>query len=150
MTVFLDFLQQIRKQNTSKTLLSTRTTHLYNIIVHGLLGRHPRIGHPRLVPPVQRRLQLTVIQAAVPAYLHLALDVHAERVRELEGVEEGVRDDGGAVVGALRLQEPADHLRAEDAAVLVRQLDHVGAAVARHARLHPHVELAWGRTDKGG
>lgn len=48
------------------------------------------------------RLQLAVVQTAVPADLHFALDVHGEGVGELEGVEEGVRDDGGAFVGAAR------------------------------------------------
>lgn len=109
-----------------------------------------------LVLPVQRRpvlvlrprllqrpvVRLTVVQAPVPADLHLAPDVHAERVRELERVEERVRDHRRPFVRRARLQEPTDHLRPEHAPLVVRQLYDVAAAVGRGARFYPHVELA--------
>jgi hypothetical protein len=91
---------------------------------------------------VGRRLE-AVLLAALAADLHLAVDVHTERVGELKSVEEGEGDDGGALVGGAHLLEAADHLGTQHAAALVRQLDHVAAAaVAGRARLDPHVELA--------
>ena len=42
---------------------------------------------------------------------HLALYVHRHRVRELEGVEESVGDDGCPRVRSGNLHELADHLR---------------------------------------
>lgn len=78
----------------------------------------------------------------------LALDVNAQGVGELERVEEGVGDDGGPVVGAPGLEEPADHLGPEDAAELVAQLDGVAPAVGCDAGLDPHVELACGAKKK--
>jgi len=84
-----------------------------------------------------------VLLAALAANLDLAVNVHAERVRELERVEKGVRDDGGPFVGGARLEEPADHFGTQHTTAFVRQLDHVAAAaVAGRARLDPHVELA--------
>ena len=47
-------------------------------------------------------------------------------VWELEGVEEGVGDDGGPGVRASDLHELGDHLGAQDAPVLVRQKDRTG------------------------
>jgi len=63
-----------------------------------------------------------VIQTAVPANLHFALDIHTERVGELEGMEEGVGDDGSPLV-ALRsapFLKTGNHFGPEDTAVLVR------------------------------
>ena len=67
--------------------------------------------------------------------------MHAQRVRELERVEEGVGNDRRPIVGAPCLQESADHLWPEHAAELVAQLYRVSTAVRGHARLHTHVEL---------
>lgn len=60
-------------------------------------------------------------------------------------MEEGISDDGRAVVRAASLQEPADHLRSQHAAELVAELYRMTAAVRSHARLDPHVELTCAR-----
>lgn len=73
--------------------------------------------------------------------VYLALDVHAQRVRELERVEEGVSDDRCPIVRAPRFQESTDHLRPEYASELVAQLYRVSTTVRGHARLHAHVEF---------
>ena len=68
------------------------------------------------------------------------MDSHG--VGELEGVEEGVGDDGGPRVGPGDLHELGDHLRSEDAAVLVAQVDGPGVLREGGAGLDPHVKLA--------
>ena len=73
---------------------------------------------------------------------HLALYVNSHRVREFEGVEEGVGDDRGAGVRAGDLHELADHLGSEDTAVLIAELDGPRVLSHRRARLDPHVELS--------
>lgn len=86
--------------------------------------------------------QLTMVEAAVAADLHLALDVNAERIRELESVEKGVGNDGGPLVRSFSLEESADHFRAQYAAVFVGKLDDMPRAVRGGARLHSHVEFS--------
>ena len=83
-----------------------------------------------------------MVRTSEAADLDLAADLDGHRVGELEGVEEGVGDDGGARVGRAHLHELGEHLLAEDAAVLVRERDGPVAPVRRLARLYPHVELA--------
>ena len=74
---------------------------------------------------------------------HLAPDLNGHGVGELEGVEEGVGDDGGAGVRGAHLHELGDHLGAQDAPVAVAQLDGTVLVVRGLARLDPHVEFAW-------
>ena len=83
-----------------------------------------------------------MVGAPEAADLDLAADLDGHRVGELEGVEEGVGDDGGARVRRAHLHELGEHLLAEHAAVLVRERDGPVAPVGRLARLDPHVELA--------
>ena len=83
-----------------------------------------------------------MVGASEAADLDLAADLDGHRVGELEGVEEGVGDDGGARVRRPHLHELGEHLLAEDAAVLVGERDGPVAPVRRLARLDPHVELA--------
>lgn len=73
---------------------------------------------------------------------HLAPDVDRHRIGELEGVEEGVGDDGGPGVCAGDLHELGDHLGSEDAAVLVAQVDGSRVLCEGGAGLDPHVKLA--------
>ena len=73
---------------------------------------------------------------------HLAPDVYSHRVGELERVEEGVGDDRRPGVGPGDLHELGDHLRSEDAAVLVAQVDWPGVLCEGRAGLDPHVKLA--------
>ena len=77
---------------------------------------------------------------------YLAADVDGHGVRELEGVEEGVGDDGGPGVRARDLHELGDHLGAQHAAVLVAQVDGPRVLGEGGAGLDPHVELACGQT----
>ena len=72
---------------------------------------------------------------------HLALYVHCHRVRELEGVEESVSDDGCPRVSPGNLHELADHFGAEDAAMFIAQLDRLRILCIRRAGLHSHVKL---------
>ena len=74
--------------------------------------------------------------------LDFAAYLNGHRVGELEGVKEGVRDDGGTRVCRAHFHELGEHLLAEDAAVLVGERDRPVAPVRRLARFHPHVELA--------
>ena len=73
---------------------------------------------------------------------HLALYVNCHRVGELEGVEESVSDDRRSRVRPGNLHELADHLRSENASVLIAQLDRLRILCVRRAGLHPHVKLA--------
>ena len=73
---------------------------------------------------------------------HLALYVNCHRVGELEGVEESVSDDRRSRVRPGNLHELADHLRSENASVLIAQLDRLRILRVRRAGLHPHVKLA--------
>ena len=74
---------------------------------------------------------------------YLASDVDGHGVGELEGVEEGVGDDGGSAVSRSHLHELGEHFGTEDAPVLVRQLDGADSpSVAGFAGLDPHVELS--------
>jgi hypothetical protein len=73
---------------------------------------------------------------------HLASDVDGHGIGELEGVEEGVGDDGGSGIGAPHLVKLGNHFRTEDTSVLVGQLDRTVPIVGCLARLDPHVELA--------
>ena len=73
---------------------------------------------------------------------HLALYVNCHRVGELEGVEESVSDDRRSRVRPGNLHELADHLRTENASVLIAQLDRLRILRVRRAGLHPHVKLA--------
>ena len=59
-------------------------------------------------------------------------------------MEESVGDDGGPGVRPGDLHELADHLGAEDAAVLVAQLDRLRVLGVCGAGLDPHVELSCG------
>lgn len=68
--------------------------------------------------------------------------MHAQRVRELERVEEGVSDDRRPIVGTPCFQESADHLRPQHASELVAKLYRVSTAVRGHARLDAHVEFS--------
>lgn len=49
--------------------------------------------------------QLTVVQAAMPADLHFTPDVHAQSIRELERVEERIRDHCRPLVRCFRFEE---------------------------------------------
>ena len=91
---------------------------------------------------------LAVVWAAEAADLDLAADLDGHRVGELEGMEEGVGDDGGARVRRPHLHELGEHLLAEDAAVLVGERDGTVAPVRSLARLYAHVELACNSTEK--
>ena len=104
-----------------------------------------------------------MVQRSIERFFsHLAADVYSHGVRELEGVEESVSDDTGPTekcyktcvvlsqalitnkprVGSCDLHELADHLGAQDTAVLVRELDRPGVLGVGRAGLHPHVKLA--------
>ena len=73
---------------------------------------------------------------------HLASDVDCHGIGELEGVEEGVGDDGGAGIGASHLVKLGNHFGTEDTSVLVGQLDRTVPIVGCLAGLDSHVELA--------
>ena len=80
---------------------------------------------------------------------YLAADVDGHGVRELEGVEEGVRDDGGPGVRARDLHELGDHLGPQHAPVLVAQVDGPRVLGEGGAGLDTHVELSCGQTQHG-
>jgi len=88
-----------------------------------------------------------MIEAAMATDLHLALDVHTQGVRELEGMEEGVGDHGGPLVGRTGLQEAGDHLGSQHATELIRQVDHMTRSIGGHAGLYAHVELTWRKSN---
>jgi hypothetical protein len=128
--------------------MTRRLIVVIRLVVKEQLRAHRRFGNGpwRLVLALQRcvvRTQLAVVQTTVTAYLDLTLDMHAQRVWEFECVKESVRDNSGSFIGRSGLQEPADHLGPQDAALFVRQLDHVTPAIRSRAGLHSHVELSW-------
>ena len=65
------------------------------------------------------RLVGALVRTLVAADLYRALEVHLHRVRELEGLEVGVREHRGARPEVLDLGEARHQLRSGDAAALV-------------------------------
>ena len=74
-------------------------------------------------------------------HLDDTLEVHVHRVRELEGLEVRIGDDGGGRPKVLYLLEMTHDLRPGDAPVLIHQLDRRPPPVVCHAVPHEHVEL---------
>lgn len=93
--------------------------------------------------------ELTVVETSVTAYLHLALYMNAQGIREFEGMEEGIGDDRCPLVGPFRLEESADHLRSQDTSVLVRKLNDMAGSIGCCTRFHSHVEFTCGNGKVG-
>jgi hypothetical protein len=70
-----------------------------------------------------------MIQTSMPTYLHLTLDMHTQRIRELERMEKRIRDNRRTFVVNAGLQETADHLGSQNATVFVTQMYNVTRTV---------------------
>ena len=69
------------------------------------------------------------------------MEVNLHAIRELEGLEVGVGQDGGTGTKVLNLGELGHELGSGDAALLVNQLNGSTFSVVSHAVTDQHVEL---------
>uniref|UniRef100_A0A2M4D382 Putative secreted protein n=1 Tax=Anopheles darlingi TaxID=43151 RepID=A0A2M4D382_ANODA len=88
------------------------------------------------------RFAAALLRALVAANLDRTLEVHLHRVRELEGLEVGVRQYRGGCTEVFDLGEARHQLRARHATTLIDQLDRCPLAIVRHTVAHQHIELA--------